>query len=101
MSSSAPKVAKKVGMRRMIVYIEDHVGDLSIEERHDVYQMLINSGISDSRIHTKGNGLQINFRDMPDSTIHMIYNFINTKVSSKMEELQYFPDGEEEEEPSE
>ena len=76
----------------MIEYIKQYVGDLSIDERRDVIQMIVNSSIPDKKIQTKGNGTQIKFRDIPDTVVSMIYNYIDTRVSNKKDELQHFPD---------
>jgi hypothetical protein len=81
----------------MITYIKHHVGDLSIEERRGIIQMLVNSSIPTRKIQTKGNGTQIKFRDIPETVVSMIYNYIDTRVSNKKDELRHFPDGEHEE----
>jgi hypothetical protein len=79
----------------MIKFIKHNVGDLSINERQDILQMLVNSPINDKKIQTKGDGTQIKFNDIHKSVIIMIYNYIYTKLNTKKDELQYFPDKEE------
>jgi len=76
----------------MAKYIKHYVGDLSQAERHDILQMIVNSSIDDSKIQTKGDGTQIRIADIPKSTINMIYNYIQTKLTTKLNALQYFPD---------
>ena len=44
------------------------------------------------KIQTKGDGTQIKIRDIPRSTIYMIYSYIQTKLNSKLTALQNFPD---------
>jgi hypothetical protein len=90
-------IPKQISKNHMIDYVKHHVGDLSIDERRDVIQMLINSSIPDRKIQTKGDGTQVKFRDIPETVVSMIYNYIDTRVSNKKNELQYFPDGDQEE----
>lgn len=80
----------------MITYIKQKVGDLNVNERKDILQMLINSGIEDSRIHSKGRGTQIKFMDIPTDMIVSIYNFIQVKINEKMENLKNFTEENEE-----
>jgi hypothetical protein len=89
---------KQISKNRMIAYIKHHVGDLSIEERRGVIQMLVNSSIPGRKIQTKGDGTQVKFRDIPETVVSMIYNYIDTRVANKKDELQHFPDGDQEEE---
>ena len=85
-------MSEKVDFQTAVKYIEHHVGDLSITERQDILQMIVNSSIEDSKIQTKGDGTQIKIRDIPRSTIYMIYSYIQTKLNSKLTALQNFPD---------
>jgi hypothetical protein len=80
----------------MITYIKQKVGDLNVNERKDILQMLINSGIEDSRIHSKGRGTQIKFMDIPTDMIVSIYKFIQVKINEKMENLKNFTEENEE-----
>lgn len=76
----------------IIKYIKYNVGELSNQERMDILQMIVNSSIDDNKIQTKGDGTQIKFRDMPKDLIYRIHTYIQNKLSSKLNELQYFPD---------
>lgn len=85
-------MSDKISITDIVKYIKFNVDYLSMNERQDILQMIINSSIEDSKIQTKGNGTQIKFRDIPQSVLSMIYSYIQTKLTSKMDELQYFPD---------
>lgn len=76
----------------IIIFIKKHINELSINERKDILQMIVNSPIEDNKIQTKGNGTQIKFCDIPKNTIMSIYGYIQNKLSNKLNELQYFPD---------
>lgn len=73
-----------------IKYIKQYVDDLSKMERQDILQNIINAGVPDSKIITKGDGTQIRFNDIPESVLSMIYVFIQTKIASKLNELEQF-----------
>jgi uncharacterized protein with WD repeat len=74
----------------MITYIKHKVGDLNVNERKDILQMLINAGIEDNKIQSKGRGTQIKFMDIPTDMIVSIYNFIQVKINEKIENLKNF-----------
>ncbi len=76
----------------MIDYIKRYVDDLSISERQDILQIIINSQIEDKKIQTKGNGTQIRFKDLDNSTITVIYNYIHSKLQMKISTLQSLPE---------
>jgi hypothetical protein len=82
----------------IVKYIKHNVGDLSVTERQDILQMIVNSSIDDSKIQTKGNGTQIKIRDIPRPTVYMIHNYIQTKLLNKINALQFFPDKDDEDE---
>jgi hypothetical protein len=71
----------------MIAYIKRHVDDLLVSERQDILQIVMNSPIEDKKIQTKGNGTQIRFKDLDQSTILTIYTYIQTKLQVKMSML--------------
>jgi hypothetical protein len=74
---------------QMLKYIIRTVNDLQIKEREEVLQMIYNA-VPDSKIHTKGDGTEIKVHDIPHSTILMIHNYINTKMTTKMLELKQY-----------
>ena len=63
----------KMSPINMIKYIKRNVDYLSINERQDILQMIINALPDDSKIQTKGDGTQIKFKDIPSPTIASIY----------------------------
>ena len=74
----------------MITYINQKIGDLNINERRDILQMIINSGIDDDKIQSKGRGSQIKFVDIPFDVIISIYEYMQNKINEKMENLKNF-----------
>lgn len=77
----------------MQTYIKNNNGDLSIMERKELLQMIINSSTNYDKIETKGNGTQIKFKDIkPESTIILLYNYIVSRIHSKINAIQSFPD---------
>jgi hypothetical protein len=77
----------------MVTYIKRHVGDLTIEERQDILQILSNSNTEESKLQTKGGGTQIRYSDIPLDITNNIYDYINLHVSAKQNKLQHFPEG--------
>jgi len=83
-------MADKSEIINMIMYIKHNVIDLSTNERKDILQMIINSGIEDNKIQSKGNGTQIKFKDLQSDVIVLVYNYIQTKMKEKLENLKNF-----------
>ena len=80
----------------MMIYIKHKVGDLSINERRDILQMIVNSGTEDSKIQSKGGGTQIRFKYIQPDTILSIYNYVQVKIKEKIENLKNFTEENEE-----
>jgi len=78
----------------MAKYIKHHINDMMLSEKEDILKMIVGS-MSDNKIHTKGDGTQVKFDDMPKTTISMIYNYMKRKISDKQKQLQHISDGEE------
>ena len=74
----------------MILQIKQKVEELNNNERKDILQMVVNSGIEDSKIQTKGRGTQIKFADIPPETIISMHKYIQNKINEKMENLRNF-----------
>lgn len=91
-------MTEKVTWQAMIKYIKYYINDLSLNERQDILQMLVNASIDDSKLQNKGGGTQIKIRDIPRPTIVMVYNYITHKLSAKLTALQHFPDKDEDDE---
>lgn len=71
----------------MIIYIKQKTPDISLVDRKEVLRIIMKSGIDDHKIQSKGNGTQIKFKDLTNTTIIQIYNFIKTKILDKMQKL--------------
>lgn len=78
-------------------YITDNINNLSINERQEILQILVNS-VDDNKIQTKGDGTQIKLKDIPQQAIVNIYGFMHKKLSDKVNKLKYFSDSDTEEE---
>lgn len=76
--------------KKIIEYIKNNIDSLSVNERQDILQMIVNSSIEDSRIQTKGDGTQIKFKDLPVILINNIYNYIQVKMNNKLTTLNNF-----------
>jgi hypothetical protein len=74
----------------MVMFIKQKVGELSINERRDILQMIVNSGIDDNKIQTKGGGTQIKLKHIQHETVISIYNYISLKIKDKIEKLKNF-----------
>jgi hypothetical protein len=74
----------------MIIYIKQKVSDLSITDRKNILRIIMKTGIDDNKIQSKGNGTQIKFKDITSDTIQLIYNFIQAKITDKIEKLKNF-----------
>ena len=74
-----------------VSFIQNIVESLSIDERKEILQMIINSSIDDKKIQTKGNGTQIPFKYISESVIDNIYMYINQRLSIKKKQLNTFP----------
>ena len=72
----------------MIAYISQHVSDLSQDDRHKILKIIIKSGIDDSKIHSKGNGTQIKYKDLSYDAITSVHKFITDTIKIKMEQLK-------------
>jgi hypothetical protein len=81
---------KKTDIIEMILFIQQRVGDLSLTEKKDIYQIINNSNVEDSKIQEKGGGIQIKFKNIPSPTIVEIYNFIKKSIERKLECLNDF-----------
>lgn len=80
----------------MVEYIKHHVDDLSVPERYDILQMIINSSVEDNKIHTKGDGTQVKFKYISKPVVANIYNYMLKKITGKMDQFKCFSDVEEE-----
>jgi len=76
----------------MVKFIKRNVNDISIEERKEILQIIINSSTDDSKIHTKGDGTVVSFKDLDQATVSAIYNFIQLKIANKTLYFQDFPE---------
>lgn len=81
----------------MITYIVQKVSELTEAERKEIYQLIINAGIPDHKIHEKGGGIQVKFKDLPPEAIISIHKYIQQKIEEKMERLKNFTEANDDE----
>jgi hypothetical protein len=68
-------------------YVTYRIGDLSLEERRAIFQIITNSSIETNKIQEKGGGVQIKFKDIPPAIILDIHNYMKRKIDEKLERL--------------
>lgn len=73
---------------KMIVFIKQKVSAISVADRRAILKIIMKSGIEDHKIHSKGDGTQVKFKDLPSNTIVEINKFIKNKIDCKLNELQ-------------
>lgn len=73
---------------KMIVFIKQKVSSMSINDRREILRIIMQSGIDDHKIHSKGDGTQVKFKDLPYTTVLSIYKYMTTKIDTKITELQ-------------
>jgi hypothetical protein len=71
----------KVKVNEYRLYISDNIGNLNINYRREILQMLIYA-VDDEKLIEKGNGTQIKFTDLDDKLLTNIYNFIYNKIEN-------------------
>lgn len=72
-------------------YLIRHVNDLSIAERQELLQMIVNADVPDRFIRTKGNGTEITLKYIPENTFIDMYNYVKKKISDKQQALESLP----------
>jgi hypothetical protein len=78
----------------MMQYILKHVDELTLEERTQIYRIIMDSRTDESKIVEKGAGIEIKFKNLRPDTIISIYNFVDMRIMKKKRELSEFPDSE-------
>lgn len=78
----------KAEIINMIISITQKVDKLLVIDRREILRLIIKSGVEDHKIHSKGNGTQIKFKDMKFETITIIYNFIQNKMAENLVQLE-------------
>lgn len=66
---------------KMIKYINSHLETLSLDDRRDILGIII-STTPDSKIHNKGDGTQVHYKDLHNDCIISIYNFVATRIAT-------------------
>lgn len=74
----------------IINYIKSNIDCISTEDRQDILQIIINSGIDKKHIQTKPSGTQVKLDYVSHGTLIAIYACIENKLKSKHEENSKF-----------
>ncbi len=72
----------------MIAFISQHVAGLSNDDRHKILKIIIKSGIDDAKIHSKGNGTQIKYKDLSYDAIIAVHKFIVDTINVNIKHLK-------------
>ncbi len=86
MSNNSPTNEEVINM---IIYIKQKIDDVSIDDRKNILR-IIKASVDDNKIHSKGNGTQIKFKDLPIEVVQQIYTYIHEKLIMKMDNLKNF-----------
>ena len=70
-----------------ILYIKGNIDGMSHDENKDILQIILNSNIDDKKIQEKNTGTQVKFKDLKESVICDIYNYMNRKIKEKLDHL--------------
>ena len=60
-------------------YIYNNINDIDIDIKKELLQIIYNSNTKD-KIVEKGNGVQIKFNDIEDSTITTLYSILKKRI---------------------
>ncbi len=66
-----------------IVYIQNNVYKISVDDRQAILQMIINANVASNKIQTKGDGTEIKFSNIPAEIIRDIYHFIQQRINNQ------------------
>ena len=66
----------------IIIFIDEHIDDLSFNDKKDILTMLKNNIKDINKFKNKGTGTQINYKDLSNDLIIWIYNRISSKISN-------------------
>ena len=87
MASVKPVVKEPIDVIDMIIFIKQRVNDLTDFERKEIYQIIDNGNIDESKVQEKGDGILIKFKDIPRHSILEVYNYMTKKLHEKQEQL--------------
>ena len=81
---------KQISFDDIVTEIKKSIGELSVEERREIYKMYENV-VDDSKVLEKNTGLQTHFNNIPKPIVISIYKYIQNKMAIKMNAIKYFP----------
>jgi hypothetical protein len=65
----------------LIVYIDEHIDELTFNDKRDILSMLKMNIIDSKKFKHKGTGTQIAYKDIPNDLVIWIYNKIYNKTA--------------------
>ena len=71
-----------------INYIDKYIDELNINEKLNIYKMIMEYSINENLIIEKGTGIEIKFKHLSQELITNIYNFIKFKIINKQSETK-------------
>lgn len=77
-------IDKKISIderNELIEYINEHIDELSYKSKKNVLHMIINN-VPDDKIKEKGTGTQIQYDDIPNDLLIILYNHIFSNMTS-------------------
>lgn len=76
----------------MATFISAKITELTLDNRKEIYRIIIADNVDDEKVHSKGGGIQIKYKDLPWETIAKIHKYIKTKIEEKTALLQNLND---------
>jgi hypothetical protein len=81
---------KNTNIINYITYIDKYIDDLNLDEKLNIYKMIMDNSIDENLIIEKGVGIEIKFKHLSNDLIISIYNFIQSKIIKKQNETANF-----------
>lgn len=70
------------------LYLYYNINDIDVEAKKELLQIIYNSN-SKNKIIEKGNGVQIKFDDIDDSTIITLHSILQKKINENKLEMNF------------
>jgi|SaaInlV_165m_DNA_2_1040747.scaffolds.fasta_scaffold204462_1 hypothetical protein len=75
-----------ISLNKKKQYVVDNINEMVLEDRVEIVQMIFNSPHRNN-LKEKGNGTQIKLKDISDSLINQLYNYIYQKLSENENDI--------------
>ncbi len=77
-------IEKKISLderNELIEYINEHIDELPYKSKKNVLNIIINN-VPDDKLKEKGTGTQIQYDDIPNDLLIILYNHILSNITS-------------------